>query len=73
MIMENKETNRAKIYVSKRERDGQFHNVMVDLRRVVAIGKPCMDRESVDMYFENAIWLVSVDSYKEIMQIWPYL
>ena len=47
-----------------------IERVEVDLSRVVAIGKPMGNDNSVNMYFENAIWRISKRSYDEIISLW---
>ena len=50
-----------------------IEQVEVDLSRVVAIGKPMGNDNSVNMYFENAIWRISKRSYDEIIPLWREL
>ena len=65
--------NKNKVLVEKLStivHSRSIEQVEVDLSRVVAIGKPMGDDNSVNMYFENAIWRISKRSYDEIISLW---
>ena len=70
--------NKSKVFVekigswvaNKRSVERVIERVEVDLSRVVAIGEPIGNDNSVNMYFENAIWRISKRSYDEIISIW---
>ena len=67
--------NKSKVFVEKLgslvANKRSIERVEVDLSRVVAIGEPmCNDDNSVNMYFENAIWRISKRSYDEIISLW---
>lgn len=53
--------NKSKVFVEKLgslvANNRSIERVEVDLSRVVAIGEPMCNDNSVNMYFENAIWL----------------
>lgn len=66
--------NKSKVFVEKLgslvANKRSIERVEVDLSRVVAIGKPIGNDNSVNMYFENSIWRISKRSYDEIISLW---
>ena len=66
--------NKSKVFVEKLgscvANKRSIERVEVDLSRVVAIGEPMCNDNSVNMYFENAIWRISKRSYDEIISLW---
>lgn len=66
--------NKSKVFVEKLgswvANKRSIERVEVDLSRVVAIGEHMGNDNSVNMYFENAIWRISKRSYDEIIPIW---
>ena len=65
--------NKNKVLVEKLStivHSRSIERVEVDLSRVVAIGEPMGNDNSVNMYFENAIWRISKRSYDEIISLW---
>lgn len=66
--------NKSKVFVEKLgslvANKRSIERVEVDLSRVVAIGEPMCNDNSVNMYFENAIWRISKRSYDVIIPIW---
>ena len=69
--------NKSKVFVEKIgswvANKRSIERVEVDLSRVVAIGEPMCNDNSVNMYFENAIWRISKRSYDEIISLWRNL
>ena len=66
--------NKSKVFVEKLgswvANKRSIERVEVDLSRVVAIGEPIGNDNSVNMYFENASWRISKRSYDEIISLW---
>ena len=48
----------------------QGHAITVDLRRIVAINHPNEGDKFFRVYFENAIWNVSIDQHDKLYEAW---